>query len=305
MAKLEYAALIPTLNRPQLLMRILKSLAVQTRPPAEVIIVDQSDDRETERAFENWNPPGVRKIYLKNTVKSLILARNRAFDECKTPLAAFFDDDLVLEKDYCEILMKVFEADTEKKLGGGMGTIQGSRFRWRPLERFFLMPHEGSGKFLSSGAPTYPHWIQSYSEVEFLSGGLTFWRREVFEKIRFDEALVGYGYGDDLDYSYRASRHFKLFYEPKAVCHHEEHAPGKDHEAVKQKVWIQNMYYLAVKNGFSRAAFFWFAIGHLYRDLIHLRFARFLGGLKGLRNIVTGHIDSVKGFLGAGQPLRQ
>ncbi len=305
MGKLEYSALVPTLNRPQLLTRLLASLASQTRPPAEVVVVDQSDDDETRRAFESWNPPGIRKIYCRNEVKSLNLARNRAFRECSMPLAAFFDDDLVLEQDYSEKVVRIFEGDSELRFGGGMGTISSSRYHFRPLERFFLMPHEGNGKFLASGAPTYPHWIKEFTEVDFLSGGLTFWRREVFETIQFDEALIGYGYGDDLDYSFRVSRKFKLFFEPQAVCHHEDHAPGKDHEALKQKVWIQNMYYLAVKNNFSRGAFFWFALGHLYRDLIHLRFARFAGGIRGLRNVLTSQIDSVKGFVGASHTLRQ
>ena len=64
MEKLEYSVLVPTLNRPALMLRMLRSLESQNRRPAEVIIVDQSDNEDTHSAFESWNPQGIRKIYL-------------------------------------------------------------------------------------------------------------------------------------------------------------------------------------------------------------------------------------------------
>lgn len=294
---LTYSLLIPTCNRPKLLMRLLDSVLQQNRLPLEVIIIDQSDDLETQQAFNNWNPPQIQKKYIHRKIKSLILARNAGLDLCgNTDLVAFFDDDIFLKPHFCENLIQIFENDIQGEYAGGMGTIEGAIYPRKPFQRFFLMPHEGGGQFLASGSPTFPHWKKEFAHTEFLSGGLTFWRRKIIREFRYDERIAGYGHGDDVDVSYRISRHYKLFIEPKAICHHDPHAPGRDRRRVYRRAWIQNMYYLAIKNGFSLLAFGWCVLGHLLRDVICRDFQGVLGDLQGMLNILRGHLDTVVGF---------
>ncbi len=293
-----YSVLVPTLNRPDRLLRMLDSVAKQTVQPIEVVIIDQSDTDSTKIAFEGWNPPGIKKKYIHRKVKGLIPARNAGLDACANDadVISFFDDDLILMPDFSEHILRVFEADTQGVYGGAMGTIQGYSYKWRPLEKFFLMPHEGTGKFLPSGAPTYPHWKKEFTETEFVAGGITFWRRAVAQAYRYDERLIGYGQGDDVDFSYRVTRKYKAFMQPKSLCLHEDHAPGHDTAWVHQRQWIQNMYYLSQKNGLSLWAWAWFAFGHAYRDLIHLKPRRLRGALQGIWNALRGKIDSVNGY---------
>ena len=172
-----------------------------------------------------------------------------------------------------------------------VGNIVRSRFR-----HSFLMPHEGSGRFLASGAPTFPHWKKEFSESEFLSGGCTFWRRKIIQQYRFDERLSNYGHGDDVDVSYRISRRYKLFLQPKSVCFQHTNPPGRDLGREYRRTWIQNMFYLAQKNGVSLAAYIWCVIGHFLRDLVCLDFQRLLGDFEGTINIARGRIDSVAGY---------
>lgn len=298
MSTLRYSILIPTLNRPGLLTTVLQSIAQQTRPVSEVVIIDQSDNDASQRVFENWNPPGTRKKYLHRAVKSLILARNAGFDAFEgTDIVAFIDDDAILAPNFAEEILKVFEADRENRYGGGMGVIEGYTFRKRPLEKLFLMPHEGDGTFLRSGAPTYPHWRPELGDTEFLSGGITFWRAEVARKYRYDERLVAYGQGDDVDFSYRVSREYKNFCQPTARCRHDANVgPGRDNSRLHQRYWIQNMYYLSRKNGFPTSAWVRFALGHIVRDILHLKFKRLRGALEAVWNVVRGRIDSVAGY---------
>ena len=87
--------IIPTLNRPQLVKKCLDSVRQQTLQPAEIVIVDQSDNEDTKKLFESMDFPGVRKIHAQQKVKSLILARNRGLDEAgDTSYICFLDDDI-------------------------------------------------------------------------------------------------------------------------------------------------------------------------------------------------------------------
>lgn len=297
MKKLSFSLLIPTLNRPDYLKRILGTISNQTRKPDEVVIIDQSDGPESREVFEQWNPPEIRKVYVHRKVKSLILARHQGIDVSgQVDLVAFFDDDIVPRVNFCEELVSVFERDPERRFAGGMGTIEGSRFRLRPFQRFFMMPREGSGNFLPGGSPTFPHWKNQFCETEFLSGGLTFWRKDVISQFRFDERLAGYGHGDDVDVSYRISRQWKLFYQPSAICSHEEHSPGRDGGYRYRRAWIQNFYYLAQKNGLSIGAYGWSVFGYFLRDLICLDGPRLKGDFEGIRSVLRQKIDTVIGY---------
>ncbi len=292
-----YSIVLPTLNRAKLVKNSLACFEEQTILPYEVIIVDQSDDHDTRDIFSVWDPPGIKKKYIHREVKSLILARHAGLDATdETDLVAFFDDDITLDPSFCEEIVKVFASDQAHRYAGGMGTVAGWKYRPKPFQTFFLMPHEGSGRFLASGAQTFPHWKKEFSETEFLSGGCTFWRRRIIARYRFDERLSGYGHADDVDVSYRVSRDHKLFFQPKSVCYQIKDPAGKDPGRTYRRVWIQNMYYLAQKNKLSMAAYAWCTVGHMLRDLICLDFQKFLGCTEGIWNIIRDRVDTVQGY---------
>jgi len=293
----QYSIILPTCNRSELVCQFLDSVQKQTRLPYEVVVVDQSDDTRTKEVFDSWICDHVKKKYIHRTVKSLILARNIGIDACdETDLVVFLDDDILLSTKFCEEVVLIFEGDTQGRYAAGMGTVDNLRHKSKLLQAFFLMPYEGNGKFLASGAPTFPHWKRDFTETEFVSGGCTFWRREIIKEYRFDERLSDYGHGDDVDVSYRISRKYKLFLQPKAVCFQEANPPGRDLGRKYRQAWIQNMYYLAQKNGVSLIAYFWCVFGHFLRDLVCLDFRRLQGDFEGTWNIIRGRIDTVVGY---------
>ncbi|MCC6278778.1 MAG: glycosyltransferase family 2 protein [Oligoflexia bacterium] len=297
MKKLTYSILVPTCNRPELMERFLKSVSAQSRKPDEVVVIDQSDDGKTKGVFEAWNAPGVKKTYLHRTVKSLILARNAGIDASGAyDLVCFFDDDIVLEPEFCERMVERFEHDVEGRFAGGMGTMVGTPKRNAWIQKIFFMPHDGDGKFTKAGAPTFCHWKDEFCETEFLSGGITFWRKSIIQAFRFDERLVGYGHGDDVDVSYRTSRKYKHFYEPRARCFHDPHSPGRDKVMIFRRGFIQNSFYLAQKNGIPLWAFGISVLGYIFRDLILLDHYRLRGDLMAVANILRGRIDTVVGY---------
>ena len=295
--KLTFSIILPTCNRAVLVKTFLETVDQQKRLPAELILVDQSDDDSTEKVFNDWHPVDIEKKYIHRDVKSLILARNAGIvSSGATDLIAFFDDDILLDQKFCNEVVKIFEDDQEGQYAGGMGTVDQWEYKRKPLQAFFLMPYEGSGKFLASGAPTFSHWKKEFTEVEFVSGGCTFWRRSIIREYLFDERLSNYGHGDDVDVSYRISRRYKLFLQPKAVCFQHENPPGRDLGRAYRRTWIQNMYYLSQKNGISILAYLWCVLGHFVRDIVCLDFQRLMGDFEAVGNIVRGRIDTVAGY---------
>ena len=294
---LTFSLILPTCNRAELVKKFLESVSRQVVLPSEVIVVDQSDGPATKDIFTAWNVPGVSKKYIYQQVKSLILARHKGLDACAPmDLAAFFDDDVLLGPAFFKEMIQIFAKDIDGRFAGGMGAVDGWPYRPKPLQALFLMPHEGSGKFLASGVQTFPHWKKEFCETEFLSGGCTFWRRKIIQQYRFDERLSGYGHGDDVDVSYRISRRYKLFFQPKAVCFHQHNPPGRDQGRKYRRTWIQNMYYLAQKNEIFMPAYAWCVLGHFLRDCVCLDFPRVQGDLEGVWNILRGRLDTVKDY---------
>ena len=66
-------------------------------------------------------------------------------------------------------------------------------------------------KFIPESETQIP---QDIKEVELCSGGNTSYLREVFEEFFFDEEFDGYAPMEDIDFSYRVSRKYKLIVDP-------------------------------------------------------------------------------------------
>lgn len=300
---LTYSILIPTLNRPQLLKNLLASVEQQTRAPHEVILVDQSDDLETKNFFDHWNPVRflqLKKRYIHLNEKSLVKARNTGIHAATSDLVCFMDDDATFNPEFAQVIVEIFEKDTENRYAGGTGHIVGFTKKRRLLQTLFLMPHEGNGYFLASGVQTYPHWKKEFCETEFVSGGCTFWRRSIIAEYRFDKRLNAYGHGEDVDISYRISRKFKNFYQPKAKIFLHSHPfdkhLNKDSGRRFRRAWVQNFYYLAIKNRIFLPAFYWCVLGHFLRDLVCFDFSSLLGDGEGLWKILIQQIETVEGY---------
>jgi len=299
--KVSLSIVIPTLNRPDYVKMCLESIREQTVDALECIVVDQSDNDKTRNLFNSFDLGGTEKKYVYQKTKSLIRARNNGLDHAAaTEYLCFLDDDLKLLPDFFERLIARFELDTEKRFAGGMGTFNGRELNRARFNELFLMPHDGDGKFLPNGMPTFPHWRKEFCEVEFLSGGITMYRTDIIKKFRFDERMIGYGQGDDVDTSFRISRHYKMFFDPQARCYHDDHSPGRDPGLVHRKNQMQNAYYLLRKNiginAKSVSALALFALGQSLDDLRNMRKGAFIGNFIALKNIAMGKLDSIEGY---------
>ena len=88
--RLTISAVIPTHNRSGTLRRALESLRAQTRPPDEIVVVDDGSSDDTP----DWLPrdyPGV--TYIRQANAGVSAARNRGVASARTEWIAFLDSD--------------------------------------------------------------------------------------------------------------------------------------------------------------------------------------------------------------------
>jgi len=281
-----------TRNRFDDFTKTLPSIAAQTRPPDELIVVDSSDEKELEAYLTSAKLPFPVRYF--HTQSGLTLQRNHGIRECAGDLIFFFDDDVDLNENYLAEVEKVFANDKKKEIGAVGGKIVENsspsmrlnleRFTFYVLRLIFGVVGTRNGKFYPSGMPSHPRKNQPSGFIECLSGCCMAFRREVFEKTKFDEALAHYGLMEDVDISKQTlDAGYKIYYQTLATLIHNESPMNR----LKVQQWAEmsvvNYDYLFRKN-WARDKWRWL---FYYWALIGLFVANF-HSLKGLKGTFVG-----------------
>jgi glycosyltransferase involved in cell wall biosynthesis len=257
---------IPTLNRIDILEQAVRLSLAQTCPPIEIIIVDAGDDVEGRRARIGAvvaAHPGPKPAldYLASPVKSLTQQRNIAIDRAKGDILFLFDDDTLMYPDCAEAALRVFAADSSGQIAAAMAAntpeppgqaavtdddrkvtgISGARRaeledHWMMRlfwDRLFMM--SATSHFIAYDDPSRsalrPGTVTvgplQMLRVPLLSGYAMIVRADVARKELFDAALLSYCPAEDLDASYRFSRHGLNILIETAHVHHFEAAGGR------------------------------------------------------------------------------
>src|SRR5690606_14674223 len=130
---------------------------------------------------------------------------------------AFVDDDIRLEPDFLEVLVRQFEADREGKVGGIAGVRTNQRFelrdrqRWRWYQRLRLLSTFEPGRYdYKTGYPINATIASDFTgcrEVDFMTTSCAMWRRAVMDAgLRFHPFFRDYGVLEDAHFSLRARR---------------------------------------------------------------------------------------------------
>ncbi|MGD0170550.1 MAG: glycosyltransferase [Halobacteriota archaeon] len=266
------SVVIPTKNRPHDVLKAISSVENQSSRPAEIVIVDASDEDGLE-ALVNNNSSGEIRIEYIRSVAGLTHQKNIGIQKSSGDIVLVLDDDIILKEDYVKEILNVFNNTDFNRIGCVYGNQippnegknnvrkKGSfaysitvalKTRINTLIRtlFFLQKPSTTGKFRLSGYSTYPAPSNpgaNVSETEGAPGGYTAYSREVWDEFRFDENLKGYSWGEDDDFSVRVSRKYKNIFNPKAkVIHHSKSSKGANYAYSKMR--IENHHYLFEKN---------------------------------------------------------
>ena len=222
------SVIIPTKGRVNEVLECINSILSQTLLPQEILVIDSSKNTDLNTVLKRSFPTEfLRRIKYICFDACLTAARNKGIQKSSGDIVFFFDDDVILDKDYIKEVIKVFRDDRDSSIAGVMGKITNIRTRMSVLNtclrRLFFLGYFGNGKFNPSGIATSVQHEKRIVRTEFLMGCGMAYRRKIFREFSFDENLgrhSGYCYREDVDFSYRVSRKYSLIYTPFAKLEH-------------------------------------------------------------------------------------
>jgi GT2 family glycosyltransferase len=270
----ESAWVIATRNRPDHLLRAVRSLAEQTVLPRELCIVDASDETPARGEIETLcRDAGIELLYVYPAPRGLTVQRNLGVDRTTGDPVFFVDDDVRMEPDVHEQVLAEYD-----RWGPELGGVRGTYLHSPPAHRIGILWRrlfgldgwwpEASGRVRAGFFTEAVTESQDVRRVEFFNGWFMSFRRAVFEQERFDERLAGYGFKEDADFSYRVSkRGWVLVQTPRARIDHAKTASQRLAPHELQRMNLANQVYLHRKNMPQtlryRAALWWALVGHL------------------------------------------
>ena len=193
---------IPAYNAEKTIEFSINSILEQTVKIDEIIVVNDSSIDDTVQIVKKYS-----EIKIINNEKNFGLGfnRNKAILESKNEIIANIDSDVVLEKNWAEILLDKLGQNKIGMCGGNMKEklINNSFNMWRAK---YYSQNWGNKDILN------PPFLFGCNSMQYKS----IWK----EIGGYDEEL--FTNGEDINYSKKinASTNFNLFYSSDAMCYH-------------------------------------------------------------------------------------
>ena len=275
---MKFSLLVCTYKRATPLLHLLKSVAVQTCYPSEIIIIDGSVDDETSLMLLENSFPNLIYFKVSSEDRGLTKQRNFGIKKANTDneILCFLDDDTVLESDYFENLLNTYVIFPEAL---GVGGYINNEVIWQKVDPNYIVKNnefifdgwkrnEGKRfvlrKKLGLDADVAPGFLPAFShgrsigflppsgkiyETQQLMGGVSSFKKSVFETLQFSTYFEGYGLYEDADFTLRVSEIGKLFVNTNARLAHHHHESGRPNKYDYGKMVVRNGYYVwRIKN---------------------------------------------------------
>lgn len=204
---MKLSAVIPTKNRASDLLRAVESVFTQSCLPDELLIIDQSDTDISKTAVEALfagRSAAPKLIYVYDpSIAGLVAAKAVAVEKSSGDVVMFLEDDIVLEPDYVASLAQGFIDDP--RMMGACGVISAVAGTGKFYLAMFHLFHRGI--FFDPRVSIHGHTDSTKKlliQSNYLSGGVSAYRREVFQRIKFDQKN-NFFMLEDIDFSTRAA----------------------------------------------------------------------------------------------------
>lgn len=295
---MKLSAVIPTKNRADELQVAAASILAQRRRPDELLVIDQSATEDGKRRLEALmaaQGAGIALHYVYDpSIRGLVHAKQVAAGIAQGDIVCFLEDDEVLEPGYFAEIERGFLEHPE--MMGCCGLVTNLPPQPSGYVALFHLFHRGMfrdprvgvhGHVQGSGLPLIPS--------DYLSGGLSCWRREVLQRIPFD-VDNGFHLLEDVDYSTRAVRAFghRFFINPNARLEHRLSPVNREVLGPRQQRKLREylMFYKKRRTEpWAAAQLAWLLVGLLLEALAQCASARrpapLLGYAAGLRDGVA------------------
>jgi glycosyltransferase involved in cell wall biosynthesis len=255
---LPLTVVIPTRNRAAALRRTLESLAAQSSQPAELIIVDASENSATRSVCVEQVVPGLRSdvSWDRADVAGAATQRNQGVRASSQSVMGFMDDDILFEPLCFARLWSALQSDPN--LGGVNAMITNQRYQTpgrisRFVFRLMAGRAEGSyaGRVLGPAVNLLPEDGDDLPEivpVEWLNTTCTLYRREALPDPPFPDHFTGYSLMEDLTLSLTVGKCWKLANARTARIYHDSQ-PGthKSDPALLAEMQLINRHFVMTK----------------------------------------------------------
>tara|TARA_R110002073_G_scaffold128999_1_gene274986 strand:+ start:37645 stop:38616 length:972 start_codon:yes stop_codon:yes gene_type:complete len=259
--------------RPEAIINLLDSVKEQELYPNEIIIVDGSRDYKTSIVIQEKSYLNVRYYKVKDEDRGLTKQRNYGIDNVspESNIVCFLDDDIVLTKQYFKNLLNTYnEFPKAAGVGGyivtenswshkgidylpksdeffkngwvrklGSRNVMRNRFGLLSNEEPCIMPNFSHGFSVAYLPPDN----KTYS-VNYFMGGVSSFRKEIVDSIKFSTYFQGYGLYEDMDYCLRVSKDHQLLLNTGARLYHYHDESGRPNKFSYGKMVVRNGWYV-------------------------------------------------------------
>lgn len=320
------SVVIPTRNRRECLADLLDSLAAQTYPLAEVIIVDSSDEPQTESDLQQ-RYPSLPISYLRSEA-SVCVQRNTGIRRVTSPLVFVCDDDMLAPPDYVAKLREyiinnpdvsavsglVIEPGQTKEhvsqypvesvgqlffhfvfqlsVWGEIDQLQPTGLKRIPfafLQRYYKWRNNGLS---AAGWPEVTQFTQPAFRVRVWGIGASMLRREVLEEQQYDEIFDRHGIGDNFDLCLRLPGERPVAVLTEALIEHKKSTINRVPSNLSHYRRTLSLHYFLSRypefSRINRIFFVWSLIGKYLESRYEGNPERASSILKMLRLVVTG-----------------
>ena len=269
---LPFSVIICTYMRPQPTLSLLHSILPQTCKPKQVLIIDGSHDTETTSIIHPITTLlPIEYIKVNDANRGLTKQRNIGINQLSSAseIVFFLDDDVILEHDFFEQMLTAFKDPTVIGCDGfitnecywkrnqtnqsipkfsqqldGFQLKLSTRDRFRAVFGLFpLLVQPGNIPLYGHGKSSLPPTGKQY-EVDHIMGGITAYRKTIFNHIQFSTFFEGYGLYEDFDFSVRANRFGRLLTNTAAKLSHHHADSGRPHTYTFGKMVVRNGWYV-------------------------------------------------------------
>ena len=270
---MKFSLIICTYMRPIAIVKLLNSVKEQSLYPDEIIIVDGSRNDKTEDALKKFSFKNLSFFKVSDTNRGLTKQRNYGILKVAldSKIVCFLDDDIVLTPTYFQNLIQTYQHYPN---AGGVGGYILEEVKWRKLvaqdiikfdeyqiDGFVrnlgsrnvlrkklgllseqppcIMPEFSNGFSVASLPPSDQVYL-----AEYFMGGVSSFKKEVVDTIKFSTYFEGYGLYEDLEYCLRVSKQYQLYVNTKATLYHYHEEGGRPNKYEYGKMVVRNGWYV-------------------------------------------------------------
>ena len=270
---LSFSLVICTYMRPEAILTLLKSVALQTLYPNEILVIDGSTNSETETVLSENTFHSLSYFKVDEANRGLTKQRNFGISKVgkSIDIVCFLDDDTVLDRDYFKAVIEAFNVDSEIT---GVGGVAVNENRWKrqspnhvynkklyySLEDYIIKESTRNvvRNYFGLQSPNLPGIMPTFShgrtysyplndklyQVDLLVGMSFNFKRIVFDNIKFSTYFEGYGLYEDADYSLRALKYGKNIISTKAKIYHYPDKSGRPNQFNYGMMVVRNGWYV-------------------------------------------------------------